>query len=225
MPLAHALEETTWQTIRDWLIAAGSFGALLVALYVGVIAGVLRRPSLTLSFNPVEGLGDALVVGEDLFVGAQHIGRADSAYLRPRVGNKPRRRTAEDVEVLILAMDRVDTKVPSPNLGDFPLTWSNSHPTTTTRNIPSGVERHIDLLSVIEHNPSGGPARQLIMAVHPEPSDSRHHLPPGRYLIALDVTARNADAQRYTVLVSYDGGWSPDVWDHLKVEEIKPLRP
>jgi hypothetical protein len=202
--------------LREWLIAFGSFGALLVAIYVGLVAGVLRRPSLYLAFHPHQQLGDAVTVGTFLYREDERVGDSEAAYVRLRVGNRRRRHTAEDVEVLILAMDRLDVEVPSPNLGDFPLAWSNTHPVTTTRNVSPGVQRHVDLLHVLEQHPYG-PARKLAMAVFPPPTDGRHHLEPGRYLIALGVIARNAGVRHYAVTVDYDGGWEPKIWDRLHV--------
>lgn len=203
-----------------WLDGIGSFGALLVAIYVGVIVGVIGRPSLSLHFNPVEGLGDAVVVGYALFKPDKLAGETDAAYVRLRVGNAKWRRTAENVEVLLKTIDRVDKPASSPNLSDFPLTWSNTD--ATIRSIASDHERHIDLCHVLEDNPVG-PARQFVMDVHPTPIDGRHQLEPGRYHMVLEVAASNAAAKRFTVVVDYDGGWEPDIWDHLKM--LRPPTP
>jgi hypothetical protein len=195
-----------------WLDGIGSFGALLVAIYVGVIVGVIGRPSLSLRFLPAEvaeGLGDALVVGYGL--GAQ---QTEAAYVRLRVGNSRWRRTAENVEVLLKTIDRADKPAPSPNLSDFPLTWSNTE--ATTRTVAPDHERHIDLCHVLETHPIG-PPRRLVMDVHPTPVDGRHELAPGRYHMTLEVTASNAAARRFTVVIDYDGGWKPDIWEHLEV--------
>jgi hypothetical protein len=195
-----------------WLDGIGSFGALLVAVYVGVIVGVIGRPSLSLRFHPVEGLGDAVVVGYSL----SEEEKTDAAYVRLRVGNSKWRRTAENVEVLLLAIDRADKPAPSPNLSDFPLTWSSTE--ATIRSIAPDHERHIDLCHVLESNPAGS-SRRLVMDVHPIPADDRHELAPGRYLLWLAVTASNAAAKRFSIVLDYDGGWEPDIWDHLHVSE------
>jgi hypothetical protein len=181
-------------------------------------------------------LGDAVLVEPnplpDDGEGGSNPGEVESAHLRLRVGNGKRRGTAEDVEVLILAIDRAGQTTPSPNLSDFPLTWSNTEPMATVRNIPADHERHLDLCHVLKSHPTG-PSRHLTMDVHPSPGDGRHQLVPGQYVIALAVTARNAATRRYTVIVEYDGDWDPDIWDHLKVVQapqtmtgsIHPERP
>jgi hypothetical protein len=45
-------------------------------------------------------------------------------------------------------------------------------------------------------------------------------LDSGAYEISLEVRARNADAIRYAIPVSWDGKWSgrEAMWDHLRVE-------
>jgi hypothetical protein len=38
------------------------------------------------------------------------------------------------------------------------------------------------------------------------------------------VAAHNADARRYRVVVSYDGEWGDNIWEHLKVEAPHRMR-
>jgi len=73
---AH-LGESAGQIVREWLTAIGTVLAVFAAVYVGVIRDRLRRPSLTLAFDPETS--DRVVVE----VGAY--GPPDVAYVRLRV--------------------------------------------------------------------------------------------------------------------------------------------
>jgi hypothetical protein len=121
--------------------------------------------------------------------------------LAPRVGNPPAH---------------------SPALGNWPLPWSSSDPTTTRLNIPSGVERHADLAHVYRDAAATRGATPLILDIRPEPVMGRHHLHFGKTEIRLVVSARNADSRRYIVVVAFDGRWGQDdIWRHLIVEELR----
>ena len=84
--------ESTEQTIRDWLIAAGTVGATMAAVYIGVIRERLRLPKLSLEYSP--HTEDAVVVGT--------VGGSESAFVRLRVVAARNKKAAEDVEVMIL---------------------------------------------------------------------------------------------------------------------------
>jgi hypothetical protein len=51
-------------------------------------------------------------------------------------------------------------------------------------------------------------------------------LEPGTYEISVEVRARNGDAIRYVIPVSWDGKWSGKaaMWDHLGVEPPRKVR-
>jgi hypothetical protein len=215
--------------VREWLIAAGTIGAVVVALYVGVIRERLRRPSLSLHFDgPDEE--DAVIV-QSLSQMATMAGRTpiDTAYLRLRVRNKEGRNTAEDVEVLVERVRELAPRIgnppaPPPTLGNWPLPWSLSSPTTTRLSIPPGVERHVDLAHVYRDAAATRGATPLIHDIRPEPTMGRHHLHFGKTEIRLIVSARNADSRGYEVVVAFDGRWQrpgDDIWRHLIVEEVR----
>jgi hypothetical protein len=213
--------------VREWLIAVGTIGAVVVALYVGVIRPRLRRPSLSLGFDGVDE-EDAVIVQSAAPVKTWQQPTIDTAYLRLRVCNRESRDTAEDVEVLVERVRELAPRVgnqpsPSPALGNWPLPWSLSDPTTTRLNIPPGVERHVDLAHVYRDEPATRGAGPLILDIRPEPVMERHHLDFGKTEIRLVISARNADSRRYVVVVAFDGRWGvqDDVWQHLIVEEVR----
>jgi hypothetical protein len=222
--------------IRDWLIAAGTLGGTLVALYIGVIRDWWQRPSLSLDFRHTEP-SDAQVVGWQAWhgdgtpqlnpLGVQISGR--SAYARVQVENKPGKRTAEDVEVLVEAVrigaPRAGSAAPprdSESLGDLPLAASNSEPTRSVLNIPPGVKRHFDLVHV--QGPQEGDPRtglSVRLDVHPPPADTRHVIYAASIDVDLVTTARNATAHCFTARIDYDGVWpdnEDEIWQHLRVD-------
>jgi hypothetical protein len=60
----------------------------------------------------------------------------------------------------------------------------------------------------------------------PKPAGAQDILHSGRYEVSVEVRARNADATRYVVPVSWDGKWSGKaaMWDHLRVEPPRKVR-
>jgi hypothetical protein len=229
----------TCMELREWLIAAGTLSAAGVAAYVGVIRDWWQRPSLSLRFDR-ESMNDALVAG---WMATHPDGSAQldtkgiritgrSAYVRIRARNEPRKRTAEEVEVLVEAVRLSPPKKGSVNhsrdsesLGDLPLAVSNSTPTRVTLNIPPGVERHFDLVHV--KRPFRGEKRDGVgvrLDVYPRPADARDVIHAEWFEVDLVVAARNAAAQRFTARVDYDGVWpnsEDEIWNHLRVD----LRP
>lgn len=213
--------------VREWLIAAGTIGAVVVALYVGVIRERLRRPSLSLHFAGPDEEDAVIVQSMSPMVTMPGSVPVETAYLRLRARNKEGRDTAEDVEVLVERVRELEPRVgnppaASPALGNWPLPWSLSDPTTTRLNIPPGVERHVDLAHVYRDAAATRGATPLILDIRPEPVMGRHHLHFGKTEIRLVVSARNADSRRYIVVVAFDGRWGQDdIWRHLIVEEVR----
>jgi hypothetical protein len=52
--------ESTERSVREWLIAAGTIGATMAAVYVGVIRERLRLPKLSLEYSPYAADGVVL---------------------------------------------------------------------------------------------------------------------------------------------------------------------
>lgn len=65
-----------------------------------------------------------------------------------------------------------------------------------------------------------------LLDLSPRPVGSRDLLDSGRYEIAVEVRARNADAIGYAISVGWDGKWSgrDAMWDHLRVEPPRKVR-
>jgi hypothetical protein len=202
-------------------VAIGTIGAVAYALFRDLVVTPRRRPKLDLHFD--RGGNDQVVVGSDEGF--------DAAYVRLRVSNRGGRDTADDVVVMVTEVRSVEDSETRP-IG-LPLAWSGSSPPLTVGTVHPGSERHIDLLHVdwpaedeldIARKWSETVPVQLDLA--PKPAGSRGVLEAGAYEISVEVRARNADAIRYTIPVSWDGKWSGKaaMWDHLLVEPPRKVR-
>lgn len=114
---------------------------------------------------------------------------------------------------------RDEARIQTP-VNERPLSWSGiREPDGVTRitkaEIPPGVTRHVDLISV--RLEQGRPTASL--RVVPAPRDERHKFTHGEYDIELLLSAQNTDAKLFSGAISYDGGWGDgdEMWQHLEV--------
>jgi len=196
----------TWATVG---VAIGTLATVVYALFRDVVLLPRRRAKLELRFDRT---------GTDQVI----IGTADgveAASVRVRVANGRGKDTADEVVVVVTELQLVDDSATTP-IG-LPLTWSGTHPPLTMASVHPGSQRHVDLLHVDWPAQNDAPLR---LDVSPKPRDSRDALEPGNYEISIEVRARNADATRYVVPVSWDGAWSEKdaIWDHVRVEPPRP---
>jgi hypothetical protein len=194
----------TWATVA---VAIGTIGAVIYALFRDLVVTPRRRPKLELRFD--RGGNDQVVVGTEE--------GSEAAHVRLRVANRGGRDTADDVVVMVTERRRVEDSETRP-IG-LPLAWSGSRPSLTVASVHPGSERHIDLLHFWEAVPV-----QLDLA--PKPTGGQGVLEAGAYEISVEVRARNADAIRYAIPVTWDGKWSgrAAMWDHLLVEPPRKVR-
>jgi hypothetical protein len=134
------------------------------------------------------------------------------------VANGPGKDTADDVVVMVTEMRPADSEDTRPI--HLPLTWSGTNPPLTVSAVHPGSARHIDLLHV--DLPAGDEAEiaPLELDLNPKPTGGRDLLEPGTYEISIEIRARNADALRYAIPISWDGKrpGGAAMWDHLRVE-------
>ena len=190
-------------------MAIGTLATVVYALFRDVVLLPRRRAKLELRFDRT---------GTDQVI----IGTADgveAASVRVRVANGRGKDTADQVVVVVTELVLVDDSATTP-IG-LPLTWSGTHPPLTMASVHPGSQRHVDLLHVDWPAQNDAPLR---LDVSPKPRDSRDALEPGNYEISIEVRARNADATRYVVPVSWDGAWPEKdaIWDHVRVEPPRP---
>jgi hypothetical protein len=212
----------TWATVA---VAIGTLAAVGYALFRDLIVTPRRRPKLELQFDRTGN--DQVVVGRE--------GGSEAAQVRLRVGNQKGRDTADDVVVMVSELRRLDA---GPTEGEtrpigLPLTWSGSSPPMTVGSVHPGSERRVDLLHVdwpggdeTEITRAWSDAVQVELDLTPKPPGGRDVLESGAYEISVEIRARNADAIRYAIPVTWDGEWSGKaaMWDHLLVEPPRKVR-
>ena len=123
----------------EYVGAFGSFAAAGTAVGIAVWSALRdrrQRPRLELLYDHTDGEDFAAGLND----GAQH-------WVRLRVRNAPRRRSADEVEVVVVSVEGQDGEPHGPITG-FALVWSNTLPPVTRLAIPPGVVRHVDLVSV-----------------------------------------------------------------------------
>lgn len=204
----------------DWFQAVGTFGAVVAAVGIAVW-GVHRerrqRPSLTLAF-------DTSLQPPDFMAGmwsGDGVDWYESHWVRLRVQNAAGRKSADDVEVLLREVQSLDEAADVRTLDVCPLRWSSTQGPAdgalTRITIPPGLARHVDLLA-IDGSGAGSAAEPTepvaALQVWPRPTDNRHLLPAGRYVLHLAVVARDTDATFFDLEVSVPG-------EHLNAEDVR----
>jgi len=213
----------TWATV---FVAIGTVGAVCYALFRDLVVVPRRRPNLDLLFDQTGN--DQVVVGST--------GDFDAAYVRLRVANAAGKDTADDVVLMVTEVQRLedsDGAIAETKPIVLPLTWSGSDPPSTMGSVHPGSERHIDLLHVdwpardeTEIARKWSETTPMQLDLTPKPAGGREVLDLGSYEISVEIRARNADAIRYAITVSWDGKWSgaEAMWDHLRVEPPRRVR-
>lgn len=191
---------TSWATFVAPLVAVG-----LEAF--AVLRERLRRPKLSLKFDPTPGQNDYLTEVEVPGGGAR--------YVRMRIANKKGRDTAHGVEVLLDSVVHLDSgsrRFP----GGYAFMWSNAVKDDgrprTQMNIASGVARHFDILCVV--GPRGASIEPddrtpkpafLKLEISPLPAGKREYLSERTFELKVVVPADNCDTSFATLHVKFDG--------------------
>lgn len=192
--------------LREWLIAIGTVGAVIVALSLARRAERLakrRRPRLDLVWSHIFG---TTVEAVTYFNHTGAIGSGKATYLRFNVANDHGKDAAEDVELLLWKV----TGHPDGPDGwgqlldiSFPgLAWT--HVGSTRLTLGAGVVRTVDVARAYDDPPDAELRDVIELAIEPAPADGRHRLKPGTYDLELTLSARNADAQFYWTRIRYD---------------------
>jgi hypothetical protein len=197
----------TWATVA---VAIGTIGAVGYALFRDLVVTPRRRPKLELQFDP--GSTDQVVV--------ETAEGFDAPQVRLRVTNRTGKDTADDVVVMVTELRELDgSDDPEVRPVGLPLTWSGSSPPLSVASVHPGSERHVDFLHVDRSAGDDAAVAPLRLDLTPRPTGSRDALDAGTYEISIEVRARNADAIRYAIPVSWDGAW-----ERVRIEPPRQVR-
>lgn len=193
------------------LTAVGTVGAVVVA--VGLQAWLAwrerrSRPELSLAFDPHYVATETNPKGEPI------------DYLRLAVSNAEGKRSAEDVQLLILEIQEVSAGPGGGGqriwLANPALAWANSVDPLPRMTIPPGATRYADVGCWLQA--FGVAQLDLHLKVVPVPGSQRHVVPPGRWRIRLAVTLSNADATFWDAEIHYDQTVSQGLAQRLGAE-------
>lgn len=113
-----------------------------------------------------------------------------------------------------------------PELDGRPLAFSNL-PHDATVDVPAGVERYVDVVSIpwIAEQQGELPIRLEIR--EPFPANQAEWLTPGAWRLRLEVAAENVSAQEVELVIRFDGAWPADpperIWDAVSIQgPVKP---
>lgn len=212
----------------EYVTAIGTVSATVAALFIalwGWSREQRHRPKLRLLYDAADK-GD-FVVGFNASGQEQH-------WCRLRIQNAVGRKSADDVEVVLMALATAGHDSLRSLEGHL-LTWSNIGGTKTT--VAPGLERHVDLLSVAQpmisdggggFAPGGreGDPAPAVLTLSPVPTDGSPILPAGKHWLLLAITARDTNAQFFVVEITHDGKWwgRERVRDHLSAAIVASFR-
>jgi hypothetical protein len=221
-------------TVADWITAAGTVGATVVALALGLgVNKWLLRPRLVPILRR-ERDSSLLITGS---VGIPGIGavpiRNVTAYLRLYIRNRGRSSTT-DVRVALVKVEvwsdaRSQWEEYKQELGGREFVWSNSNPVDTVRSLARKSERTVDIFYIERNKPAKG-LRPLTLRLGGEPPGSEAHIfdPPGAWRLTLELSGKGAATVNSYVSFRYDGGWTTtenrDFWNVLAVDGPSPRR-
>lgn len=179
--IAHseAVERGVW--LRDHAALLTALAALLIAIIPGIV-GVLRRPRFDLH-PPTKDDDIVPGAGESLY------------WIRLRVTNSRRRRTAQDVEVVVAELERTPTHGEPRAVGPLTgrgLPWVHADANRKQRRgeaglitIAPGSARYLSLLACRGYDATGQPLTKIpdnailwdpVLLARPRPEDRRFHL-------------------------------------------------
>jgi hypothetical protein len=233
--LAHLASSS----LAQWAGAFLTFAAVLVALFKDEVFRRLRRPKLTVRIKPTPP--DCLLSPGSTRDPKGNVTWAGNTYwLRLWIENAGNRR-AEQVQVFVAELQKRDASKKFVVVSDFApmnLRWSNArdwhNPEIFAPGISHQMGKHCDLCSISDPsplNPRPGDAMkgyegQCVGTLQLEvyPTNDRHRLTPGEYIVKLIVGAANADPVTAYVELNLKGTWSPDLEmmfrDHLGVRIV-----
>lgn len=149
------LPTSWWDWAVQVLVATGTIGAVVVALFGDVLRHWFLPPRLRLTVDSLEGVPTPVQVTRTDVQGRATVTTGKSRYWHVRVRNERRWLPAHNVQVLVLKIE-----MPGPDglpqtrfEGETPMLWGNQELYTSGRNVgPSG---RVALCSVIKDDGFG----------------------------------------------------------------------
>jgi hypothetical protein len=226
-------------SLAQILGAVATFLAVLVALFKDEFLRWIRRPELTVRIKS-EPPDCLLVPSAIVYDNTGERWRGRIYYLRLWIENVGKGR-AEQVQVFVSTLFRENASGKLAPVAEFEpmnLRWSNyrdpNNPEIFAHGISRDFGKHCDLCSISDPaNPTDelkGYKGQCVANLQLEvvPSGDRNRLPPGNYVLEIQVGAANAAPVKMYVQLNIKGSWSPDreamFREHLGVQIVTDPR-
>ena len=203
--------------ILDSLVAAGTLGAVLVALFGQAFRSKFFPPILTLELADPHGHRTPVTDIPPPESG-QDVRTEQALYFHVRVSNARRWSPATQVRVDLLQVEE-----PGPDgafqivwTGDVPLIWRHQHLYPPARTV--GPEALADLCSVVK-----GKWLELHTQLTPHSLQTKKK-DSANLLVTLRARSTECDSNVLAVRISWDGGWHDGVTEmqrHLTVKRVE----
>jgi hypothetical protein len=197
-----------WNWWVNVAVAAGTIGAVLVALFGEAFRSKFFPPKLSLELANTNGEATRVQMGA---------GQEEARYYHVRVSNSRRWSPANEVQIVLL---QVEEAGPNGNLqvvwrGDIPLGWRHQQLFPITRTI--GGEAYADLCSIGE----GRWLRLHLLLVPFNLQVVRNQ--PSTLVLTLQARGSEGDSSPLRIRIAWDGGWHQgevEMRRHMSVETI-----
>jgi hypothetical protein len=213
MPDASTCSEFWWNWGVNAAVAAGTFAAVLVALFGQAFRAKFFPPVLTMQLASAEGEKTVARLKRE-GKGEVHETVEDCRYYHLRVTNSRRWSPANQVQVVLLQIEE-----PGPN-GDLKIVWSGAVPLgwrhqqlyPSARTI--GAPADVDLCSVVK-----GKCLQIHPMVAPFNLDVQRER-PCTFVMMVQAQGSEGDSPVMRVEIAWDGKWhdgSREMQGHLSI--------
>jgi hypothetical protein len=192
-----------------WLSVVGTFGAIVVALGLGLGLGDwFLRPKLVLHSDRANP--------SDRVITPDPQGR-EVGFLRLHVANNGRT-TARNVLVTVTSVSQwlEETRTwqrTRAELDGRALKWGGS--ALATVDVPRRGQRPVDFLEITREPAQQGTIPMRIYIQGDAPASHANDLPPGGWRVRLVLSADNVSAEEYEMRVRFDGTWPPEPLDRI----------
>lgn len=206
-------ELQAWQTLGQWIAAAGTLAAVVVALFGDRIRKNIFPPLLELSLRNSEGEK----TGVTLQAPDGTLRKTEGRWYHGRVVNKRRWSTANEVQVFLLRLEQKDASgaLRTTWVGEIPIRWKHQEASPLTRTV--GHPYDCDLCSTV-----AGKWVDLHPIVIPNNLEFRH-LSPCSLVATFQARSIEADSNEFRLAIDWDGKWSDDTEEmkgHMVVRQV-----
>jgi len=211
------LPTSWWDWTVQVLVAAGTIGAVVVALFGDVLRHWFLPPRLRLSVDSLEGVPTPVQVTRIDVQGHATVTTAASRYWHVRVRNERRWLPAHNVQVLVLKIE-----MPGPDglpqtkfEGETPMRWENQELYPSGRSV--GASGRVALCSVVKDDGLG-----LHPIILPFSMPVKWTAPCVLWL-TFQARADEGESPPMRVRVAWDGKWEDgalEMRQHLTLEVL-----